>query len=331
MRLSPVVTALLLSGAIVAAIAPAGGGAAGEKQLRRIRGTIGYQQNANAPFAQVFGRLDLPDDAIAVTQAQSTAELVMPDSSIIALGENTHVQVGAFENAAEGPGSTLIVSGGALRFDVRRPAGGRANYKFITATSQIAVRGTIGLLSFVGGNTTVACVACAADSVQVTVGAQTFGLATGQVLTVGITGAVTTAAATSATLSTFSGAGLNPGASGPGAAGGGGAAGASTTGIAVGAAAAAVAAGVAISHNNNASPTPQPVTPTAAPSPSPTATASPRPTAPPTLTPTPTPVPTATPSIPGTVTVTGGRRAPAAGTAPPPPPALPAGNPRIGR
>ena len=153
------------------ALLPDGSGAAGEKQLRRVRGTIGYQTAAMAGFAPVFGRMDLPDDAFAITQARSSAELVMPDSSIVALGENTHVQVGAFDNAADGPGATLIVNGGTLRFDVRRPVGGHANYRFVTATSQIAVRGTIGLLSFVGGNTSVAvCVVCAADSVSATVG-----------------------------------------------------------------------------------------------------------------------------------------------------------------
>jgi hypothetical protein len=316
MRLSPKVTALLLSAAIVLALVPAGSGAAGEKQLRRVQGTIGYQTSASAPFTPVFGRLDLPDDAVAVTQAKSTAELVMPDSSIIALGEGTRVQVGAFDNAAAGPGSTLIVNGGALRFDVRRPAGGRANYHFVTATSQIAVRGTIGLLSFIGGNTTVACVVCAADSVSVTVGTQTFALATGQVLTVGITGAVTTGPATAETLQTFTTSGLNPGPSGPavtGAAGG-----AGSSGIAIAAGVGAVAAGIVVSNNHTPSPSPLVPgvpNPTPSPSPTPTVTASPRPSPTPTASPSaspsasPVPTPSPTPTIPGTITVTGKTRA----------------------
>lgn len=325
MRLSPKLTALLLSAAIILALMPIGSGAAGEKQLRRVQGTVGYQTSASAAFTPVFGRLDLPDDAVAVTQAKSTAELVMPDSSIIALGEGTRVQVGAFDNAAAGPGSTLIVNGGALRFDVRRPAGGRANYRFVTATSQIAVRGTIGLLSFVGGNTTVACVVCAADSVSVTVGTQTFALATGQVLTVGITGAVTTAATTAETLQTFSSSGLNPGPSGPavtGAAGG-----AGTTGLAMAAGAGAIAAGIAISQNHTPSPSPlvpgvPNPTPSPSPNPSPTATASAGPTSSPTATPVPTPSPT--PTIPGSITVTGKSRATSSAPLPPPSHAAPA-------
>ncbi len=305
MRLSPKITALLLSAAIVFTLVPDSTGAAGEKQIRRVRGTIGYQTAAMAGFAPVFGRMDLPDDAFAITQAKSTAELVMPDSSIVALGENTHVQVGAFDNAANGPGATLIVNNGALRFDVRRPVGGRANYRFVTATSQIAVRGTIGLLSFVGGNTTVTCVVCAADSVSVTVGTQTFTLATGQVLTVGVTGAVTTAPATAATLQTFIDAGLNPTATGPATTGAGGGAG---TGLAIAAGTAAVVAGVVIA-NNSGSPASS-TTSSPVPGASPTASPSPRPTATPTpvVTPAPTAAPTAT-GLPGNVNVTGTRRA----------------------
>jgi hypothetical protein len=334
MRLPSIATALFLSAAIMLAIVPSGSGAAGEKQLRRVRGTIGYQANASTPFVPVFGRFDLPDDAIALTQTQSTAELVMPDSSIIALGENTRVQVGAFDNAAAGPGSTVLVNGGALRFDIRRPAGGQANYHFVTATSQIAVRGTIGLLSFIGGNTTVSCVVCAADSVTVTAGGQTFALATGQTLTVGVTGAVTTNVTTANALESFTHAGINPAANGPATVGGG-AAGAGTSGLAIAGGIAAVAAGVAVSQGGRAgvpSPTPTPAvtptpTPLPTPSPSPTPTLSPSPTA----TPTGPPAPTPTPTIPGSVIVTGKSRAAASAPAPPSPPALPIGAPRIHR
>jgi hypothetical protein len=104
----------------------------------------------------------------------------MPDSALVSLGENTNVQVGAFDNAAAGPGSTITLTGGSLRFDIRRPQGGVANHRFVTTTSAVGVRGTVGLMSFVNGVTTVGCVACAADSVTVTVGSKTVALATGQ-------------------------------------------------------------------------------------------------------------------------------------------------------
>jgi hypothetical protein len=92
----------------------------------------------------------------ALTHVRLAALITMPDSSIVAIGEKTRVRVGAFNQTADGPGSTITVEQGTLRFDIRCPAGGTANYHFTTNTSQITVRGTVGLLSALGGNTTVA-------------------------------------------------------------------------------------------------------------------------------------------------------------------------------
>src|SRR5258708_26396667 len=116
----------------------------------------------------VLGKFGLPDDNFAVTRGQSAAVLALPDSSLVSLGQNTNVQVGAFDNTAAGPGSTITLKGGSLRFDIRRPQGGVANYRFVTTTSAVGVRGTLGLLSFVNGVTTGRCLARAAGSVTVT-------------------------------------------------------------------------------------------------------------------------------------------------------------------
>jgi hypothetical protein len=266
--------------------------AGGDKRLDRIKGNVGYTTAPDAPLHQVFGQDELADDDYAITRAASAAQVVLPDSSIVALGENTNVRVGAFTTGTAGPGSTIVVNGGSLRFDIHRPAGGAANYHFTTTTSQIAVRGTVGLLSFLGGNTTVACLACAADSVTVTTGTQTITLVTGQVVTVSAAGAVVTGTVTSTTLTAFSSAQVSTvAASGPSAAVAGvtGAVG-TTAGVATGtiAAAAAGAAAVgatvsAIAHTATPAPTPLP-TPTAAPTASPT--------------PTPTPSPSPTPNAP---------------------------------
>lgn len=202
------VLTVALTGGLVLAASPQQSGAAGTKQLQRVRGTIGWQTAAESTdFKAVFGKFDLPDDNFAITRAQSAAVLAMPDSSLVALGENTNVQVGAFDNAAAGPGSTIVLKGGSLRFDIRRPQGGVANYRFVTTTSAVGVRGTVGLLSFINGITTVGCVACAADSVTVTVGTQTVALATGQFITVSAAGAITTGAI-SAVAGTFTAAGV---------------------------------------------------------------------------------------------------------------------------
>ena len=334
--------AFALAAGLVAGVLPhVTQAAGGSKQLQRVRGTVGYSTDKDAAdFKTVFGKLDLPDNDYAVTKAQSAAVLAMPDSSLISLGENTSVRVGAFDSASASPGSTITVDGGALRFEIKRPEGGVANYKFVTPTSQVAVRGTIGLLAFVNGVTTVGCVACAADSVAVTVGSQTLTLVTGQFLTVSALGAITTGALSGA-LGAFTGAGVPvSGASGAAAAGIPAAAGGAAAGAVVPIAAAAVAGGTAIgiAASNKSTPAPQP-TVTAVPTSIPTA--SPRPSPSPSSIPTATPAPGATPT--GTVNLTGharptpaavpppAPRAPQAGPLAAPPPAGPAGSGRFPR
>lgn len=183
--------------------------AADDKELQRLKGTVGYQRDAATALTPVVAKMLLPDDYFALTRASSAALLELPDSSLVALGENTDVQVGAFTRAAAGPGSTITVNGGTLRFDIRRPQGGVANYRFTTTTTQIAVRGTVGLLSFVDGTTAVGCLVCAADSITVTVGSQTFALASGGLLTVSAAGAVVTGTLTTTALSGFAAAGVS--------------------------------------------------------------------------------------------------------------------------
>ena len=176
------------------------------KLLQHLRGSVGYQVGDAGAFNGIKGSQELPDDAFAITQDKSAALLQLPDSSVVSLGMNTKVQVGAFDASQTGPGATITVNGGALRFEVKRPQGGVANYHFVTPTSQVGVRGTIGLLAVLNGQTTVACLACAADSITVTVAGQAYPLATGQVLTVTAAGTVTTGAVTTSTLSLFSNA-----------------------------------------------------------------------------------------------------------------------------
>jgi hypothetical protein len=228
------------------------------KRLDRVKGVVGFATAADAPLHQIVGRELIPDDDFAITQERSAALLSLPDSSIVAIGEKTRVRVGAFSQTADGPGSTITVEQGTLRFDIRRPVGGAANYRFVTTTSQIAIRGTVGLLSFIGGNTTVACLVCAADSVTVTVGTQTLTLLSGQFLTISALGAVVTGMVTSTVLGTFAGAQVSTAAAtGTSAATAG-----VATGTAIGAAAGAAVAGIAVSTIvSKASPAPSP-TPT---------------------------------------------------------------------
>jgi hypothetical protein len=154
--------------------------ASGDKQLARIKGIVGYQPGANAPFKAIFGRLDLPDDALAVTQGGAQAVLRLKDSSEIDIGENTKVQVGAFNAVDTGKTNEILLQGGALHFNIRHPEGGQSNYRFTTATSQIAVRGTEGFLISGASGTQVVCVACAAGDVTVQTGSQVTTIVSGQ-------------------------------------------------------------------------------------------------------------------------------------------------------
>jgi hypothetical protein len=90
--------------ALIAVTATQIGRAADDKQLQRLKGTVGYQRDANTTFTPVVGKFLLNDDWLALTRGNSAAVLALPDSSLVALGQNTSVQVGAFNASANGPG-----------------------------------------------------------------------------------------------------------------------------------------------------------------------------------------------------------------------------------
>jgi len=295
--------AILLSLALLAGL-PAR--AATDKQLRAVRGVVGHKLTASSDFQRVVGGQLLDDDEFAVTQLAANALLTLPDSSEVALGQSTSVQVGAFNDPASVTPTKITLQNGTLRFAIKRPIGGKSNYTFSTITSQVAVRGTIGLLSTDANGDTIACLSCASGDVLVTVGAKTYPLLTGQTLFVSIAGVVAASALTAALLQTFTSAGLStastsatafaPGiATGAGANGGAMGAsvahGASAGLIAGGVAAAAVGAVVISKSASTPVPTPSP-TPTQSGSVNATAliraTASATPTA---GSPTPTPTP----------------------------------------
>jgi FecR protein len=261
----------VITGVAILAAVPAT--AASQKELQAVRGEVGTQATKDAPFARVFSKSIVGDDAYAVTHAASNGLVVLEDSSQVALGQNTSVQLGRFNGATSTP-TTITLSGGTMRFNVTHPAGTQSNYVFRTATSQIAVRGTQGLYSSdPATGDTIVCLACDPGDVEVTVGnTKPFPLLTGQRVFISLAGLITVGAATAATLSAFSGAGLSTSAStqsafasgigsggaGAGAAGAAGAA--SSVGAIAGVAAAAAAAAVvsSSSHSNPSTPTPTP-------------------------------------------------------------------------
>lgn len=258
-----------------------------DKQLRHVRGAVGHQTDAAGEFKPVIGQLVLPDDEFAVTRENANGLLTLPDSSEVALGPNTSVKVGAFNDPTSPNPTTITLQNGSLRFAVKRPVGGKSNYRFVGTSSQIAVRGTTGLFSSAANGDTIACLACEPGDVLVTVGTKTFPLLTGQTLFVSIAGVVTAGAVSAAVLQGFSTAGLStsatsttafaPGiASGAGAGAGAGvsaaavAGHAASAGLLVGGAAAAAVGVTAISNANKSTPAPAAsITPSPTPSPSP--------------------------------------------------------------
>jgi hypothetical protein len=237
---------------ISATLVPGAVSAANDKELQRVSGTVGYTTTDNGTFNNVVGSLPLPDKAFAITEANSTGILRMPDSSEIGLGQNTKVQLAAFNDIRNGPGNQITINNGALKFDIRHPAGKKANYRFVTPTSQIAVRGTIGLIAVTAAanGTTTTTIACVSGTFTATVGTSTVSLAAGNAITVA--GGTVTTSSLGSVVSSFqsagitspTGAGAGVGAGGAaGTAGAGGAGGAA--GGAAGGSAGAIAGGAA--------------------------------------------------------------------------------------
>jgi hypothetical protein len=171
--------ALLTLATLIALCAPLRA-ATDDKQLERVRGTVEYQIVAGARPLPIFGRIDLPDESVAITLANSRARLALVDSSIVEIGETTRVRLGAFNAIDLSKPTVVTLQLGAIHFTIRHPVGGRSNYRFVTPTSQIAVRGTEGYLVTGPTGTDFYCVDCGAGDVTVTVGARRYDLVTGE-------------------------------------------------------------------------------------------------------------------------------------------------------
>ena len=133
-----------LAAAFVVTQAPHSARAVTVKTLVRISGDVGYQQTQNSAYIPITGQQEIPDNAFVVTRGNGVADLVMPDSSVIRIAQAAIVRVGEFHQPGAGD-NYITVLNGSFRFKVQHPAGGQSNYRFVTPTSQIAVRGTEGL------------------------------------------------------------------------------------------------------------------------------------------------------------------------------------------
>lgn len=299
--------------AIVMAAIPVVTTSASDKTLANKNGTVGYgpSQAASKRLARNASTVLADSDWAKTGGGNSLATITLPDSSVVTMGANSEVQMVKFDNPGIATATFEVV--GKVRFQVRHPAGARANYTFKTATGQIAVRGTEGdIFAPQGPNGTpgglqvnVYSVSNPKLPVKVTLqNGQVFTLSAGQSLVVtAAAGALVAAvgAVSNTTFAPFAQLGAPANASSLGiSATTTTAAGATTTAAASAGVASTTAAAVAVGtaaavnvvSNNVATPAPS-----ASPSPTPAPTGSPTPTPTPTASPAPSPTSTTVPIV----------------------------------
>jgi Na+/proline symporter len=139
-----------------------------DKTLTNVKGAVSYERAGTPHSLAPKVRQLISDDDIAVTQTDSLGQLALPDSSTVTLGPSSRVGV-SFFNQTDIANAKFVVYQGKTRFKVEHPSGGKANYTFVTPTTQIAVRGTEGDISVDADNLTLNVYnSTIADGVQVT-------------------------------------------------------------------------------------------------------------------------------------------------------------------
>jgi hypothetical protein len=139
-------------------------------KLSRVRGDVSYALGADlGKRTALFGSIVLSGDASAITAFKAQAEVTLPDSSLVQIGDRTTVKLGAFR-AAENGATEIVLEHGALRFTIKHPAGEKSLYRFRTPTTQLAVRGTVAYLISGPGGDQIYCVDCPSGDVSVRAG-----------------------------------------------------------------------------------------------------------------------------------------------------------------
>jgi hypothetical protein len=161
--------------------------------LRRDAGIVTYKL-AEAEPASLIGEVAVNDAVIATTSIAALATLRLRDSSEIRIGDRTTVRVRDLRIAeAHTPSSgTIYLERGAVRFNVLHPSGGLANYRFVTPTAQIGVRGTVGYVVSGPRGDQIYCVRCEPGDVTIKSAAQTVELHSGQTLNISVAQGVVT-------------------------------------------------------------------------------------------------------------------------------------------
>lgn len=128
----------------VCVLLPLLAGAAADKQLENVKGSVSYQLPSGKPHEVApSASVALADSDIAATGDESQAAVTLADSSRVTMGSDTRVQL-AFFNQAQTASAKFIIYQGKTRFKVEHPNGTKANYTFQTPTASVGVRGTEG-------------------------------------------------------------------------------------------------------------------------------------------------------------------------------------------
>jgi Na+/proline symporter len=136
-------TAAATALALTLAVLPLTARSDDDKVLTNVKGAVSYERDGTPHLLVPKVKQLLTDNDTAVTQTESLAQVALPDSSIVTLGALTRVQL-AFFNQTDIANAKFVVYQGKTRFQVEHPQGQKANYTFVTPTTQIAVRGTEG-------------------------------------------------------------------------------------------------------------------------------------------------------------------------------------------
>jgi hypothetical protein len=176
-------TSAALLAVVVSVLVPTELRADDKSLLSRMAGSVEYGRAdaIDAPNLRrkLLGEILLEDDAYISTDVRAAARLQLPDSSIVLIGDRTTALVGAFHAAAHGE-NVITLNRGAVRFAVSHAAGQRSNYRFITPTAQIAVRGTVGYVVSGPRGVQLYCVDCAPGDVTLTTANETYTIQSGQ-------------------------------------------------------------------------------------------------------------------------------------------------------
>ncbi|MHB8147096.1 MAG: FecR family protein [Vulcanimicrobiaceae bacterium] len=121
---------------------------ASDSTVENSKGVVSYQvpQTSPKPIAP-NASIALADRDFAITGDSSLATITLPDSTNILVGSLSKVQM-AFFNQAQIASAKFVIYNGRVRFAVRHPKGAQANYRFVTPTGTIGVRGTQGDIEY---------------------------------------------------------------------------------------------------------------------------------------------------------------------------------------